>query len=56
MDTIKANSGLKVKAGVKAGGLGTANHSRAGLKVQAGVKAGGLGTANHSRACLTVLR
>src|SRR5215831_3464510 len=54
MDTIKTNSGLKVKAGVKAGGLGTSNHSRGALKVRAGVKAGGLGTSNHSRGALKV--
>jgi len=45
-----------VRAGVKAGGLGTSNHSRAGLKVRAGVKAGGLSNTNHNRAGLKVTR
>ena len=40
MKTIQTNSGLKVKASVKAGGL--PNHNRGGLRVKAGVKAGGL--------------
>ena len=37
---------LKVKSGVKAGGLMAGNHS---LKGKSGVKAGGLGTINHSQ-------
>ena len=36
----KTISGIKVKANVKAGGLGNSNHTRAGLKVRVGVKAG----------------
>jgi hypothetical protein len=50
MYTTTTSKGLKVKAGVKAGGLSIANHNRAGLKVRAGVKAGGLSIANHNRA------
>lgn len=34
----------KIKSGVKAGGVQTANH---GLRVKAGVKAGGLRSQNH---------
>jgi hypothetical protein len=39
---------VSVKSGIKAGGLGTMNHSR-GLAVRSAVKAGGLSTTNHSR-------
>ena len=53
MKTIQTNSGLKVKAGVKAGGLNM-NHTRGALKVRAGVKAGGLWTINHSRGALAL--
>jgi hypothetical protein len=54
MKEIKANSGLKVKAGVKAGGIPACNHNRVGLKVRAGVKAGGIPACNHNRAGLEV--
>ena len=37
---------LKIKSGVKAGGLRSTNHS---LKVKSGVKAGGLVAVNHSQ-------
>jgi hypothetical protein len=40
-------SGIRVKASVKAGGFGGANHN-AGLRVKAAVKAGGFGGANHN--------
>jgi acyl-CoA reductase-like NAD-dependent aldehyde dehydrogenase len=48
-NTMKSitKSGLKMKAGVKAGGI-TLNHNRA-LRVKAGIKAGGI-TLNHNRA------
>jgi len=39
---------LKVRTGVKAGGLKAHNHSRGALRVRTQVKAGAL-TANHSR-------
>ena len=39
---------LKVKSGVKAGGLKVINHNQ-GLKVKSGVKAGGLRTKNHNQ-------
>jgi hypothetical protein len=48
-----AKSGLKVKAGIQAGGIGSANHNRSlssrGLKVRSGIQAGGIGSANHNR-------
>ena len=40
MKTTTKNTGIKVNASVKAGGLVTPNHSRSGLKVKAGIKAG----------------
>jgi len=40
--------GLKVKAGVKAGGFTPLNHNRRCLRVKAGVKAGGF-SAQHNR-------
>ena len=43
---------LKVKSGVKAGGLKTVNHNQ-GLKVKSGVKAGGLKIVNHSQKVAT---
>ncbi len=43
---------LKVRAGVKAGGL--PNHNVRGLKVRAGVKVGGIQSFNHNRAALAV--
>jgi hypothetical protein len=50
-----ANSGLKVRSAVKAGGLPCYgnNHSRSGLKVRSAVKAGKhYLLANHSRRAL----
>jgi hypothetical protein len=49
---IKATSnhnarGLKVRAGVKAGGLSISNHNVRGMKVRASVKAGGFCMVNH---------
>ena len=46
----KSSSGIKVKAGVKAGGMWTINHSHSGLKVRTGIKAagGGIWQNNHS--------
>jgi len=56
MKTITKNTGIKVNAGVKAGGLPpNCNHSRGGLKVKANVKAGSLvGARNHCTRGLTV--
>ena len=54
MKNIQTNSGLKVKAGVKAGGLNSVNHTRGALKVRSAVKAGGLSTINHNRAALAL--
>ncbi|HXI60548.1 MAG TPA: hypothetical protein VNO55_31015 [Polyangia bacterium] len=45
-----SRSGLKIKSGVKAGGLLGMNHNRSGLKIKSGVKAGGLLGMNHNRA------
>ena len=52
----KSTSGLKVKAGIKAGGLPAANHSRSGLKVKTSIKAGsGIDPQpNHNRRLLSV--
>lgn len=46
----KSSSGLKVKSGIKACGMGTPNHNRSGLKVKTGIKAagGGIFQNNHS--------
>jgi hypothetical protein len=45
-------SGLRVKSGVKAGGIGAGNHNTSvktsGLRVKSGVKAGGIGAGNHN--------
>jgi hypothetical protein len=49
MKTTKTTAGIKVKANVKAGGLGTGNHNRPGLKVRAAIKAGEILLANHCR-------
>ena len=46
--------GLKIRAGVKSGALGSGNHSRPGLKVKARVKSGALGSGNHSHPGLKV--
>jgi hypothetical protein len=46
-----AVSGLRVKSGIKAGGLGTQNHNTSavsGLRVKSGIKAGGLAASNHN--------
>ena len=49
MKTNKKNSGIKVTAGVKAGGYNIVNHNRNGLKVRAGIKAGTMiQSANHN--------
>ena len=51
MKKTTKNSGIKVNAGVKAGGFPlNSNHTRKGLKVAAGLKAGSLIQAyNHNR-------
>jgi hypothetical protein len=43
----KTSSGLKVKAGVKAGGCNV-NHVRPGLRVKVGIKAGEIMQQNHN--------
>ena len=48
MKTNKKNSGIKVTAGVKAGGINLGNHNRRGLKVTAGIKAGTSHQRNHN--------
>ena len=50
----KTNSGIKVKATIKAGGL-KENHVRTGLKVATGLKAGGQLRNNHSVRVLAVV-
>jgi hypothetical protein len=52
--TTKKNSGIKVTASVKAGGLGNLNHSQRGLRVKAGIKAGGQYQSNHNQSGLRV--
>lgn len=49
MKTTKKNTGIKVTAGVKAGGFDRPNHNRAGLKIRGGLKAGTMiQLANHN--------
>ena len=50
----KSSSGVKVKAGIKSGGLYTMNHARSGLKIKTAIKAAGLYTMNHSQPGLKV--
>ena len=54
MKTTTKNTGIKVTAGVKAGGMNT-NHSGSGLKVKAGIKAGATELKpNHSAGLLAL--
>jgi hypothetical protein len=49
MKTKTTNSGIKVKANVKAGGISLNNHNQSGLRVRAGVKAGSMiSVKNHN--------
>lgn len=41
-------AGLKIRATVKAGGIGNTNHTRRGLKVTSGLKAGLTHVRNHT--------
>ena len=55
MKKTTKNSGIKVNAGVKAGGfvISGPNHNRSALKVKAGIKAGTvIQLANHNRQML----
>ncbi len=52
MNKTTKTTGLRVTTGVKAAGLGTANHTRGALKVRTGLKAGGLTLSNHNRSLL----
>jgi hypothetical protein len=46
----KTQTGIKVVAGIKAGGFGNLNRNRKALAVKTGIKAGeGIPFANHSR-------
>jgi hypothetical protein len=59
MKKTTKNTGIKVNAGVKAGGLPTgwngSNHNRNALKVKAGVRAGAvIQLANHNTRLLPV--
>ena len=55
MKTKTTNSGLKVKANVKAGGLGWNNHNRTGIKIKAGIKAGSMiAVKNHNRQLISI--
>jgi hypothetical protein len=47
MKTKTTNSGLKVKANVKAGGFKD-NHNGSALRVTTGLKAGGIYKCNHT--------
>jgi hypothetical protein len=51
MKTTKKNTGIKVTAGVKAGGVG-GNHTRTGLRIKAGIKAGYICKHNHNTVSL----
>ena len=50
MASKQTTTGMTVRTGVKAGGIGL-NHSKtqAGMVVRTGVKGGGLGWTNHSK-------
>jgi hypothetical protein len=50
----KTTGGMKVRAGIKAGGV-NAQHNRGGLRVRAAVRAGGTRT-QHNRAYLHIAR
>ena len=56
MKTTKNNTGIKVTAGVKAGGFTAGmNHSRSGLKVRSAIKGGGFTAGmNHNGPALKV--
>ena len=48
MKKTTKNTGIKVTANVKAGGLPFVNHSRTGLKVKSALRAGAIVYRNHS--------
>jgi hypothetical protein len=52
MKTNSKTSGLKIKAGIKCGALGTLNHTRPGIKVKTAVTAGHAPMANNHSAAL----
>ena len=55
MKTTKKNAGIKVTAGVKAGGYNPPNHNRSALRVKSGLKSGsGIYHLNHSRLALAL--
>ena len=60
MKTTTKNTGIKVTAGVKAGGIvpngqAAGNHNRNGLKIKSGIKAGApVHQSNHNRCLLTL--
>jgi hypothetical protein len=47
-----AKTGLKLKTGIKAGGMNASNHNRSGIRVKASVKAGYITVDNHNRTML----
>jgi hypothetical protein len=49
MKTTTKNTGIKVSAGLKAGGLRPPNHNRNTLRVKTALKAGAIYRLNHSR-------
>jgi hypothetical protein len=51
---MTTTSGIKVTAGIKAGGLKTINHNVRVLNVRSGVKAGGMKVINHNVQLLKV--
>jgi hypothetical protein len=53
MKTTTKNTGIKVKANVKAGGFKD-NHNKTGLKVLSNLKAGGIYKSNHSPRVLSL--
>jgi hypothetical protein len=55
MKTTTKNTGIKVTAGVKAGGVPYMNHSQTGLKVKSGLRGGApILYRNHNSRVLTI--
>jgi hypothetical protein len=55
MKTKTTNSGLKVKANIKAGGIDLRNHNRTGLRIKAGIKGGSMISVKNHNANLLAL-
>jgi hypothetical protein len=49
-------SGLKVQAGLKAGGFSLSNHNAQVLRVKSGLKAGGMKIHNHNAPLVRIVK